>query len=907
MIKPITTWAEYILGTDCQDCFSDADSVYHLRSVYLAYVDGSVYISGTKGDAISGDNNDPGTFPPAGYTEYRNLLYQVPANGTCAVESCARVRELPTQYVVDDNIPDYNRPVGVTALAAGTSGGNPFVAVGMTDYGTWIFDGDLQGSNAYVGQPTGGQTPVSALAFDPGGSGMLSVGWLSPGAHSQTTQVNPDGTVTGSSGYLSLGGGADLNPFPLSTTFGHRSDGSLVVAYGYNNGGILVGDPHVINGQALAGGTGPAGISVMDTVPRPDGGADDYATAMQTTSDITGPLIGNSWRWDESGLTFAQQQVGADAAGNPTTTLPDRDSYSDWFPGYKQGRFTITNSSQEEVTVSLETRPDPGYGCWWAGTWADAGPFPSDGLTLEAGQTTATDYVLGGYTAHVTTSGGGTCASSNASGAWRGYLVVTPTAHPADARIVNLKPGRNWQLDVSDQTGGSTTVTAQKTGQLGALGAWAITVDTPDPPTPVAPKGTPAGSPIGPTVTASVLTTSLVTRASVYRFDVTGMTWTVPTAPDTSKNPSQQTVLPAMLVEGLPAGGTTWQALGYLMPIGRPTGTGTTLTMATSTFYWENTKTANYSQIRVNAGSQPTPNLRGTTLAALTAPKPYTNPSITGITVVPTATVNSQNVAVPANNGVDQSTLLVTITAKGGTPLPSGDPAYQAVYYRSGGALITNLYSTGATNPTGNIGSFIGVQPQPGAVIPQSTRSTRGVGAVNGTAFNDYVSTTTTDSQTVTASVSLGATVTTGEAFTVDAAKLNPQGPGSGTQMNGTFSIEGCASDFSGGGTCRIANATGTAPALYQAGFDLSTGNPLTGLPLVGAQLRYTALTGQGSLPIEWPEALTGPSLSSIPVSVTNSQSQGSFSTTTFKPDDGVDIDVVTHGQVVKVTAEAGD
>ena len=332
----ISPWADYILASDCLGCFEAVDQTYHLRSIYLAVVGDSLYISGTKGDSIDGGDND--TFPPDGHSTYRNLLYKVPANGTCAREDCAsdpsigKVAELPTLFATTPE-----RSVGATALAAGTSGGNPFVAVGLTDFGTLVYDGDLNGFHEYGGAPTGYQTPVSALAFDPGGSGMLSVGLLSPGAHSLTTQVNPDGTVTDTRGYLAIGGGPTLNPFPLTTTFGHKSNGSLVVAYGYNNGGVLVGDPQVLGGQALTGGTSPAGISVMDAVPRPDGGADDYAVAMQTTADVTGPLIGASWRWDESQLTFTEQKVGVDAAGNPTTILPNPRRVSPLVPRLQTG------------------------------------------------------------------------------------------------------------------------------------------------------------------------------------------------------------------------------------------------------------------------------------------------------------------------------------------------------------------------------------------------------------------------------------------------------------------------------------------------------------------------------------------------------------------------------------------
>ena len=100
------------------------------------------------------------------------------------------------------------------------------------------------------------------------------------------------------------------------------------------------------------------------------------------------------------------------------------------------------------------------------------------GVTLAAGQTRQRS------TSWVPTPRGpdGKCGATDVSGEWRGYLVVTPVARPADARLVNLHLKRDWTLDVSDQTGGSTTVSAAKTGNWVRLGAWELTVDTPDPP-----------------------------------------------------------------------------------------------------------------------------------------------------------------------------------------------------------------------------------------------------------------------------------------------------------------------------------------------------------------------------------------------------------------------------------------
>lgn len=861
----IEPWAQYAQkGTlNCFRCFQAIDATYHLGSVYLAVAGGWLYISGTKGNAIDGGNND--TFPPAGNTTYRNLVYRVSPDGRCASEGCAsKVADLPTHF--QPGFPDDDRAIGVTALAAGSSGGNTFVAVGLTDFGVQVFKGDLSSQQTYAGMSTGrgDQTAASALAFDPSGSGMLAVGVVSIGINSWTVKVNPDGSLTGTQGYLKVAGTTSLVAYPLSVTFGRRSDGRLVGAWGYNNGSVLIGDPQTVSADALAQGTSPAGISVMNTLPRPDGSLpDDYAVAMQTTSDITGPLVGGMWRWTPGQSALVAQNVAVDANGNSVTAVLGRDAYRSWWPGFKQGRFTVRNNSEEQITVSLRARTNPGYGCWWAGTWADAGPFPDSGLTLAAGQT-STDYVMGAYTAGTD----GKCAATDVTGEWRGYLVVTPVARPADARLVNLHLQRDWTLDVSDQTGGSTTVTAAKTGQLAALGGWEVTVDTPDAPTATA----------APQVTPTVLTTTLRGRATVYRFDVKALKWTVPTA----ANPALQAVVPPLQVEGL--SGTTWSALGYLMPITRLTGNGSSVTVGAGTFYWENTSAATYSQIRVRAGSgSGDPVSAPIVLSSLTAPTaPAT--ALASITATPSANISPAQVAVPLANGVDQSTVTVQINTST-TTLPPTDAAYQSVYYRTGGNLITNLYADESFS------TFVGVQPQPGAVIPQSRGSS--------TAFYDYVSTTSTDTQAVTANVGLGATRTS-QAFTVDAVDLDLEGPGSGVAGTSGFSLEGCSTDFASSNSCRIANASTSAPALYQAGPDT------IGLPVVGAQLTYQAFHAVSELPMEWQSGKDAANLSASQVSISGNQAQASFPADNFLPDDQVDITLVSHGQTTAVTVKVG-
>jgi hypothetical protein len=76
------------------------------------------------------------------------------------------------------------------------------LAVGLTDGGLLLYNlgsglPQLMGIWGGMATVTGAQTPVTALAFDPAGSGMLSVALLSPGNVGYVIRVRGDGTVGG--------------------------------------------------------------------------------------------------------------------------------------------------------------------------------------------------------------------------------------------------------------------------------------------------------------------------------------------------------------------------------------------------------------------------------------------------------------------------------------------------------------------------------------------------------------------------------------------------------------------------------------------------------------------------------------------------------------------------------------
>ena len=70
----------------------------------------------------------------------------------------------------------------------------------------------------------------------------------------------------------------------------------------------------------------------------------------------------------------------------------------------------------------------------------------------------------------------GSCAATDNTDIWRGYLVITPVNHPADARLVRLRLNQDMTVDVTNQAGGATTVSIATSSQqqLAAFGLWTV-------------------------------------------------------------------------------------------------------------------------------------------------------------------------------------------------------------------------------------------------------------------------------------------------------------------------------------------------------------------------------------------------------------------------------------------------
>ena len=124
--------------------------------------------------------------------------------------------------------------------------------------------------------------------------------------------------------------------------------------------------------------------------------------------------------------------------------------------------------------MTLHAAPDSASGCWYAPSWADAPAFPTAGVTVAAGQISAI-YTMGAYTA----GPDGSCAATNNTDIWRGYLVITPVDHPADARLVRLRLNQNMTVDDEPGRRGDDRVGPRRHRSIWRRsGCGSVTVDT---------------------------------------------------------------------------------------------------------------------------------------------------------------------------------------------------------------------------------------------------------------------------------------------------------------------------------------------------------------------------------------------------------------------------------------------
>jgi hypothetical protein len=872
------TWSNVSNASNnaCSDCFAVLWSLYHLNTIYLAQTSTTLFMTGNQGNTF-----DEHTPVVSGQTAYRNYLYVLPRDGTCASNSCADQRiRLPDAFGYDPGDGSVQRAITVTSLAAAVVGGNTLVAVGLSDGGMQIYadlgTGSFTLTDTFTGMALGdgSQTPVTALAWDPSGSGLLSVGLISRGNVGYVVDVNGQGKIQNNQLLTwSQTGGDALVPAVFSTAWGMRQNGSPVVAFGTRGGDgsgtIQLVDPSVSGPQTTTITSSPAGPGIdmaINPIPRVDGsvGGSDYAVTNQNTPD-SAVGVGGLLRWDGTSSGWTQQPV---SAGSPNTLTTNLDDFRKWYPGIKEGRLLVNNTSAETVRVTLQAESDSSSGCWYAPAWADAPAFPSAGVTVPGGQSSAL-FTMGVYTA----GSDGMCAvSTDTSDVWRAYLVVTPVSHPADQRVVKLNLADDMSVDVNDQAGGAATaaISLVTVGDA-AFGRWQLDIGVPAAPVPYT----------VPTVSAARVTNAAMTSGPpVYRFDVTGAAYQLPLPY------SEQMTLPPLVVQGS-TNGTTWSDVGTIVPTIAPTidpqdATHALLQVGPSTFWYENaTGAPAYTELRVGFGTGTLWSAR-VILAQLLPPQEGPSTGDDGATV---GTLDNHPAALVAS-GIDQAPLSVQVTDTNDNILGFGDSHYGRIYYRTekSNALVTNLI------PVGGDADFIGVTPYAGGAYPNNGTADSGApGVFQG--FH-YLATTSTQDQKIAGYLSYGdsAPLAT-QLIEMTAAAINPAAAGSTVAAG--LSLTGCT-DFSGGG-CRLAASSTSAsgavtPAMYAA---FSGGQGTFGL-LTALQ----ATTAVATLPLLHAPTAAAHLLATSSLNVSaGTASLGNAAV--FASGDKVDTTLATHGVLV--------
>ena len=262
------------------DEFSAYWGVFHLDTVYLARNNTNIFMSEVKGGAVSSRLG----------TVYENLLYVLPGDGSCGSQSCADPHHQLAEPILARGPSLPSRAVQVSSLATGNVGQTPYLAVGLSDGGVRIYNvttpssPQLTGTFGGMATGDGSQTPVTALAWDPAGSGLLAVGVISSGNEGFVVKVNANGSLPASWVTWSLQG---TSTGVLSAAFGQDPNGNPVVAFGLNDGTLRLIDPTGTGTtDTLAQSNTPqrhhAGIN---PIPRFDGSGvgSDFAVSSQAT------------------------------------------------------------------------------------------------------------------------------------------------------------------------------------------------------------------------------------------------------------------------------------------------------------------------------------------------------------------------------------------------------------------------------------------------------------------------------------------------------------------------------------------------------------------------------------------------------------------------------------------------
>lgn len=873
------------------------DPAHKLSAIYVRWTPDGLFMSGSQGSRAGGD--------------YKIVLYRLPADGSCATRSCAT-------WVKDDF--DNLRPIGnpaffvtitmsIMSMAYGTIGtgasAKPVLAVGLStssngavrsypslrtdQQGVWVLDA---GTGAQLGTTYNeyvccnfdfNPVPVLDLAWDPNGSGLLSIVFYSPGsglAVGNAVPVSADGTY-GARTYWLYTPSTDSASI-LSTAIGYLGDDTTpVVAYGLVDGSVRLWNPATITSTPLASYTASSDpVNALSFVDRVVGSAGAQDIVAVSTENDTARVL----RYDGTG-TLQPQFVAP--GGQPADTKTDVNGIQSWYPGYKSGRLKlITVNPDEDLTVSFAARETEGYGCWFAPAFPGSTAFPnSNSITMPAGGSTTDLYTMGGLTAATS----GNCAIANDSvGQWASYLVVAPASRPAERSTIKLALGRDGKPTVT-VVGGSITATATSTTLTSSpgypLGVTTLTLT--DPPT---------AKPAKPLKPSAVQIDNTDPDSPIYRVDVPASTWTLP--PVTPARISAE--LKPLEVYGSATAGGPQTLLGYLAPQGLPSRVATsgTITLAPVSFYWQNPAppAPQVSYVTITMPDDVAPVSASVDLTK-TAPPDDTGATVTDVEICPAngASPACDGTAAPYANGLDQSAIRIILKDTNSNTLPTTDPGYGRIFYRDGESnLITGLIPTDGS-PWTRVSPYRGAYPNDGSNQPPSQP-----GRVGGR-FG-YLSTTDTDRQQITGYLGNYAGSNGGTMAVNGTPRLSLSPVASSNQLSVSqgFKLNTCPGDFSDNATCAIAQprttATGSAPAMYY------TNDPLTGELRIGLQFQYLAQTAAGNgLPLQQLAGQPEHNVAQGLLAVSAGEVTFAESDTNFQPADDVNIWLVVHGQQITV------
>ena len=875
--------------------YADVGAQWPLTSAKVAASASNIYMAGATWDDNAGDPTHNG---------YQLHLYKLAHDGSCASAGCAE-QTLTLPSIFGDN----QRLIVATSLAVGVVGGRTLIAVGLSDFGIFIYDEDFNqvAQITDMAVSSGGQTPPNALAFGPptgpGEGGLLIAGVVSPGLTLFSWELDQHGhekSLTRAGGF----GGVASNYATAAAVA--QIGGHQYSVFGTVGGDVFVVDPDCESSPCdkvaftQIGGLGPA-VTGLTAVRSWDDDAGNQHLVVGL-EDGTAEVL----KYDGTGL----KPIPIGANGE---TRVSWDQARAWFPGYGAGRLQVANDTAGPVSVSMASSPDSLKGCWLQDSvsagpsvglapplsaWPAVPAFPTAATPVPAGQSSA-EFFIGALTAGVD----GSCASAQAQkkGERAAYVVIAPAGDPADRRLVKLRVDQFGVVRIDSQVGGDLNAALESAGAGGSWGGWRLRVSGPADPVAQA----------APTVSGQRLTSASSAGCQppqtppvaddpcrpVYRFDVTGAQWGGLGGAGSGQVTAR---LPAMTAQGT-VDGKNWTELGRLMPVTAPTLStdGTSVTLGPASFFWQDGPgDAPLTAVRVVSGGQFS---EPVTLAGLQAPPLDSSRQVQVGSLIVTPTDPSGK-ATPRANGVDQAPLALALSPNGNVGvIADNDPRYGLVYYRDQGTqgLITGLYTSGEYSDYVSVGPCRGAYPNDGLGRRLAGKRRGGPGASAGACpagsspTRNYLVTTSAGTQLLTATLNDSGTSTGAATSNLGVVARSNNLSASGTATGTGVSVYGCAQNPTT--ICTLVDPT-AGPALYQAGS--ATAGSATGL-----QFTVLAVTSTESLPLV---VGVGHTLASAPLNVTPTQAKLQNTSVGFASTDMIDTYLVSSGEQVSATVPVG-